>query len=145
MYSPSAASSSPSRSNTAPDRASDSVQDRRASPGQGSRTRPCAGASDRCNGQVFNVGGLEPISHKDLVALLIDVAGAGSVRYVPWPTEKKAIDIGSFYADSSRFRNAVGWEPLVTLRDGFVKTLAYYRAHADAYLDDSASTPSTVA
>ena len=77
-----------------------------------------AGASDACNGQVFNVGGSEPISHKDLVALLIDVAGAGSVRYVPWPAEKKAIDIGSFYADSSRFRSAVGWEPRVTLRDG---------------------------
>ena len=33
-----------------------------------------AGASDACNGQVFNVGGSEPIAHKDLAALLIDVA-----------------------------------------------------------------------
>jgi UDP-glucose 4-epimerase len=104
-----------------------------------------AGASESCNGQVFNVGGLEPISHKDLVALLIDVAGAGSVRYVPWPPEKKAIDIGSFYADSSRFRRAVDWEPRVSLRAGFAKTLAYYRANASAYLDDPAPTPSTVA
>src|SRR5688500_7939893 len=104
-----------------------------------------AGASDACNGQVFNVGGSEPISHKDLVALLLDVAGAGSVRHVPWPTEKKAIDIGSFYADSSRFRGAVGWEPRVPLRVGFIKTLEYYRAHAAEYLDDPAHTPSTVA
>jgi UDP-glucose 4-epimerase len=104
-----------------------------------------AGASNACNGQVFNVGGLEPVSHKNLAALLIELAGAGSVRYVPWPAEKKAIDIGSFYADSSRFRNAVGWEPRVTLRDGFARTLAYYRAHAGAYLDDSAPAPSTVA
>jgi UDP-glucose 4-epimerase len=104
-----------------------------------------AGASESCNGQVFNVGGLEPISHKDLVALLIDAAGGGSVRHVPWPAEKKAIDIGSFYADSSRFRVAVGWEPQVSLRAGFVKTLAYYRANASAYLDDLAQTPSPVA
>ena len=104
-----------------------------------------AGASESCNGHVFNVGGLEPISHKDLAALLIDVAGAGTVRFVPWPAEKKAIDIGSFYADSSRFRSAVDWEPQVSLRSGFAKTLAYYRAHASAYLDDPASTPSTVA
>ena len=104
-----------------------------------------AGASESCNGQVFNVGGLEPISHKDLAALLIDVAGAGSIRFVPWPAEKKAIDIGSFYADSSRFRSAVGWEPQVDLRTGFARTLAYYRANASAYLDDPASTPSTVA
>ncbi len=104
-----------------------------------------AGASEVCNGQVFNVGGSQPISHKDLAALLIDVAGAGSVRHVPWPAEKKVIDIGSFYADSSRFRTAVGWEPHVTLRDGFARTLAYYRAHARAYLDDPAPAPSTVA
>ena len=26
-----------------------------------------AGASDACNGQVFNVGGAEPIAHRDLV------------------------------------------------------------------------------
>jgi UDP-glucose 4-epimerase len=104
-----------------------------------------AGASDVCNGQAFNVGGSEPIAHKDLAALLIEVAGAGSVRHVPWPAEKKIIDIGSFYADSSRFRGAVGWEPDVPLRTGFAKTLAYYRAHASAYLDDPATTPSTVA
>ena len=104
-----------------------------------------AGASDACNGQVFNVGGTEPMTHKDLAALLIDVAGAGSVRHVPWPADKKAIDIGSFYADSSRFRNAVGWEPRVTLRAGFAKTLEYYRTNAGEYLDDPTPTPSAVA
>src|SRR6187549_2144302 len=36
-----------------------------------------AGASDDCNGQAYNVGGAEPISLRDLVELLIDIAGAG--------------------------------------------------------------------
>ena len=69
---------------------------------------------------------------------MIDVAQAGSVRHVPWPAEKKAIDIGSFYADSSRFRTAVGWNPRVPLREGFRRTLEYYRAHAGEYLDEPA-------
>ena len=73
-----------------------------------------AGATDAVNGDVFNVGGMEPISHRDLVELLIGTAGSGSVRYVEWPPEKKAIDIGSFYSDSTKFRNAVGWRPEVT-------------------------------
>ena len=38
-----------------------------------------AGASDRCNGQVFNVGGAEPIAHKALVELLIGIAGSGQL------------------------------------------------------------------
>ena len=31
-----------------------------------------AGASDACNGEVFNVGGDEPISHRDLTTLLVE-------------------------------------------------------------------------
>src|SRR5207244_7219119 len=41
-----------------------------------------AGASDACNGDVFNVGGTQPITHRDLAALLVRVAGSGSTRYV---------------------------------------------------------------
>ena len=96
-----------------------------------------AGASDACNGEVFNVGGEEPVSHKELVALLIDVAGSGSVRYVEWPEEKKRIDIGSFYTDSSKFRRTVGWQPSVDLRTGLARTIAFYRAHLAEYIADA--------
>jgi len=93
-----------------------------------------AGFEDACNGQVFNVGGSEPISHRELTALLIDVAGSGHVEYVEWPREKRMIDIGSFYADSSRLRLATGWSPTVALRDGFSQTIQYYRANYDHYV-----------
>jgi UDP-glucose 4-epimerase len=94
-----------------------------------------AGACDPCDGEVFNVGGLEPIAHKDLVALLIDVAGTGSVRFVPWPPEKKQIDIGSFYSDSSKFSAATGWKPAVNLREGLRRTVEFYRANLPQYLE----------
>jgi UDP-glucose 4-epimerase len=93
-----------------------------------------AGATDAVNGQVFNVGGAQPISHLELVALLIETAGTGTYRLVEWPPDKKAIDIGSFYADSTRFRGTTGWEPTTTLRDGLAQTIAYYRQHLPRYL-----------
>jgi len=99
-----------------------------------------AGASDACNGGVFNVGGMEPISHRELVSLLMEVAGGGTVRYVAWPSDKKVIDIGSFYADSSKFCAAVGWKPGVGLRDGLTRTIRYYREHWEHYLDSPAGT-----
>jgi UDP-glucose 4-epimerase len=102
-----------------------------------------AGASDASNGQVFNVGGLEPITHRDLVELLISVAGTGRYRFVEWPPEKKAIDIGDFYADSSRIRRTLGWQPAVPLADGFRRTLEYYRAHLHRYVP-TAESPVTV-
>ena len=93
-----------------------------------------AGASDTVNGDVFNVGGTEPISHKDLVKVLLEEAGRGSVRYVEWPDEKRKIDIGSFYSDSRKFARTTGWQPAVALREGFRRTFAYYREHFDRYV-----------
>ena len=95
----------------------------------------CAGASDAVNGDVFNVGGSEPVSHRDLVQLLIQTAGSGTVRFVDWPADKKAIDIGSFYSDSTKFRTATGWAPKVGLQEGFRRTTEYYRQHLSRYLE----------
>jgi UDP-glucose 4-epimerase len=93
-----------------------------------------AGADDASNGQVFNVGGLEPISHNDLVELMIRTAGAGRVRCVPWPPDKKAIDIGDFYADSSKIAAALGWQPVTPLADGLRRAFEFYRAHLEQYV-----------
>jgi UDP-glucose 4-epimerase len=94
-----------------------------------------AGVSETCDGEAFNVGGDEPIAHRDLVKLLVGLAGTGRYRFVEWPAEKKAIDIGSFYSDSSRFKTACGWQPQVSLRDGLTRTFAYYREHLAQYVD----------
>jgi UDP-glucose 4-epimerase len=94
-----------------------------------------AGASDSCNGDVFNVGGPEPVSHRDLVTLLLDVAGTGRVKFVEWPAEKRAIDIGSFYTDATKLKEATGWQPRIPMREGLSRTVRYYRDHLPYYLD----------
>lgn len=95
-----------------------------------------AGASDQCNGSVYNVGGMEAMSLADLVRLLIEVAGSGRAQHVPWPAEKRVIDIGSFHADSTKFRSVVGWSPRVSQQEGFSRTVDYYRRHLARYVDD---------
>ena len=97
-----------------------------------------AGSSDAVNGEVFNVGGDQPISHRELVRLLIATAGSGRVRHVEWPDDKKSIDIGSFYSDSSRFRATVGWCPRVPLDEGLRRTIEFYRAHLEHYVKEPA-------
>ncbi|MCC7416506.1 MAG: NAD-dependent epimerase/dehydratase family protein [Acidobacteria bacterium] len=96
-----------------------------------------AGAIDACNGDVFNVGGDGPVSHRELATQLVKAAGSGRVEYVEWPAEKKAIDIGDFYADSSKFRGATGWTPATPLADGLGATIAFYRAHLSRYVTES--------
>lgn len=92
-----------------------------------------AAADPKSEGQVFNLGSSEVISLQDLAAKLVALHGSGSHRLVPFPPERKAIDIGDYYSDFTRIRGALGWQPKVGLDEGLKRTLAYYTAHGKHY------------
>ena len=50
-----------------------------------------------------------------------------------------AFHIGDFYADSSRIAQTLGWRPIVPLREGLARTVAFYRAHMHEYVDTTAA------
>jgi UDP-glucose 4-epimerase len=91
-----------------------------------------AGMSDTANGQVFNLGG-EHLSLLDTTKLLIEVAGAGSYRLIPFPPERKAIDIGDVYSSYAKIQEVLGWEPRIPLAEGLARTVEYYRANWRQY------------
>ncbi len=92
-----------------------------------------AAASDEANGRVFNLGGLEPVSLRDFSAMLVEICGRGRFREVPFPPERKRIDIGDFYADWSKIERLLGWRPTVDLREGLQRTVDYYREYGEHY------------
>ena len=88
-------------------------------------------------GQVFNVGAAGAhVSLEDAARLVVRLAGSGSYRLVPFPEERRTIDIGDYYADDRKLRETLGWEPLVGLEDGLAATLDYYRRHGERYWAD---------
>jgi nucleoside-diphosphate-sugar epimerase len=91
-----------------------------------------AAATDACRGRVFNLGARRYHSLLEFVALLGKVCDIEYER-VPFPADKRLIDIGDFYGDYSLFRDATGWEPRIDLPDGLASTVAWYRAHKDDY------------
>ena len=97
-----------------------------------------AGATDVANGHVYNVGGCASVSHRALVEMLIEVAGSGRFRFVEWPPDKKAIDIGDFITDSSLIENTLGWKATTPLRAGLETTIDFYRQHLDHYIPSPA-------
>ncbi len=70
----------------------------------------------------------------ELVEMLLDVAGGGRYELVPFPEERKRIDIGDFHADTSKACQTLGWRPRVPLREGLSSTVEYYRLHREQYL-----------
>jgi len=66
---------------------------------------------------------------------LVEISGGGNYELVPFPDERKAIDIGDYYADFRKIDKLVGWSPKVSLDDGLKQTLEYYRKHHAHYWD----------
>lgn len=93
------------------------------------------GASEKADGQIYNLGSTEIISLKDLAALLIETAGRGSFELIPWPNEKKKIDIGDYYGDFSKIKKELGWQPKIGLKDGLKLTIDYYKKYLDKYIN----------
>jgi UDP-glucose 4-epimerase len=86
------------------------------------------------DGQVFNVGGTEVVTLKELADLLVEANGGGTYTVQGFPPERRRIDIGSYYADDSRIFAAIGWQPSTSLGAGLGATLAYYRRHLERYV-----------
>lgn len=89
--------------------------------------------AEEANGQIYNLGGDETINLRDLAQLLVEVNGSGTFELVPFPPDRKAIDIGDYYGDYRRLRGKLGWQPRVSLREGLARTLAYYRENKEYY------------
>lgn len=84
-------------------------------------------------GDVFNLAG-EKASLKDVAEMLIQFSGKGNVVIVPFPEERKKIDIGDFYGTSRKLEERVGWTPKVGLKEGLNRMVAYYMQYKDEYL-----------
>lgn len=94
------------------------------------------------NGRIFNLGNRPPVSHLDFVQTLLEVCqefgtGRGGYRLMPFPSEKKRIDIGDYYGDYGKIQRILGWQPRVGLKEGLQQTVAYYVQYRDRYWGSS--------
>jgi len=93
-----------------------------------------AATTPEAAGEVFNVGNDEHLSLRVIAELIVAAAGAGTVELVPWPPDRDAIDIGSYFGDSSKAKRMLGWTPEIPFADGIARTVDFYRAHLARYL-----------
>jgi len=92
-----------------------------------------AGANEQANGKVYDLGGPEVIGLKALAEQIVSLGFGGSYELVPFPEERKAIDIGDYYSDFSLISMELGWLPEVNLQKGLLNTIEYYSKHKSAY------------
>ena len=90
--------------------------------------------SDNSKGEVYNLGGPERINLRDLANLMVKIFGRGEYKVIPFPQDRKPIDIGDYVGDYKKIQKALHWQPETSLEEGLAKTLQYYIAHIDKYI-----------
>ncbi len=91
-----------------------------------------AAASEDCYGRIFNLGAPKSYSLLDLVNMLDRSCGVKH-EVVPFPDDKKIIDIGDYYGSYARFNKLTGWNPKVDLEEGLSRTIEFYRENGEIY------------
>jgi UDP-glucose 4-epimerase len=92
-----------------------------------------AASTPSAHGQIFNLGSDETINLKNLASLVVEIAGAGSYDIIPYPPDRKPIDIGDYYGDYRFIQGRLGWRPQVGLREGLARTIDFYRKNQQYY------------
>lgn len=90
-------------------------------------------ATEKSNGEAYNLGSNEHIKFIDLVRRIVAAAGSGSVEQIAWPEDRAAIEIGDYAADIAKIQTELGWQPTVTLGQGLERTVGFYREHKQHY------------
>lgn len=85
------------------------------------------GATDRTDGEVYNIGSPERVRFVDMVDEVLRIVGRGRKESVPWPKEYERNETGSYRADTRKIAAAVGWESSVPLAEGIRRTVDYYQ------------------
>jgi UDP-glucose 4-epimerase len=91
------------------------------------------GSNDKANGKVYNLGSKDIVSLKDLAKMMIEIMKEGSYELIPFPSDRKAIDIGDYYGDYSLLSSDIGWHPKTSLKEGISKSLIFYKKNFANY------------
>jgi UDP-glucose 4-epimerase len=90
-------------------------------------------ATEASYGEVFNVGTGVPVSFLELAIKIVKIAGRGRVTFTEFTQERKEVEPGDYYADITKIRNTVRWEPTTSLDEGIAKTIEFYNKYRKEY------------
>lgn len=92
-----------------------------------------AGRSREANGNVFFAVADRQFSVREIAEAIAAHVG-GRVRFVEWPRDRAAIEVGDAIISNARIKAALGWAPQCGLAEGMGKTRAYFEPCLERYL-----------
>lgn len=85
-------------------------------------------------GQTFFAVGDDHYSVSAIAEATVRHIGGGRVQHIPWPPDRKSVEIGNAVISNAKIKNTLGWTPRRTLEEGLGLTRKYYETCASEYL-----------
>jgi UDP-glucose 4-epimerase len=92
-----------------------------------------AALDDAANGKTFFATADEQITVRRVAEATAEVVG-GKVRFVEWPPERAAIEIGDAVIANDKICQTLNWKPEISLEEGLRRTRDYFQPRIKDYL-----------
>ncbi len=92
-----------------------------------------AALNDQSEGEVFFAVADRQLAVAEISEAIVTHIG-GKLRFVEWPRNRAAIEIGDAVISNAKIKATLGWEPQVSLASGLRYTKDYYVNCLDRYL-----------
>lgn len=86
------------------------------------------GATPRCLGQTFNLGGESGVRLRDAAYTIARLAGGSPICHQPWPSEARAVETGSYCTDLRKIRTFIPLGAATSFEEGARRTLDWLRS-----------------
>ena len=93
-----------------------------------------ASQTEKVNKQVFFAVSDSHYSVAEIAKATAKYIGCGKVKFVPWPKERKSLEINDAVISNKKIKKALGWAPRWELKTGLVKTKEYFERCLGKYL-----------
>ena len=84
-------------------------------------------------GEIVNVGDDRASTFLEVAQILCELVPGARIEFTDFTPERLAQEPGDFVSDVSKIRRLLGWRPVVDLREGLSKTVAFYRERRADY------------
>lgn len=92
-----------------------------------------AALDEKVNKDVFFAVGDHHYSVAEIAEKTTQIIG-GSVQYIDWPKERKAIDVGDAVISNKKFKDLLNWNPMFSFEEGLIETKEFYSSCLEKYL-----------
>jgi nucleoside-diphosphate-sugar epimerase len=99
-----------------------------------------AGSVETHPSRSYNVGASDALSLREIAETAARIAGLEPPLAVPFPADRKPIDIGSYRTDIRKIGRELGWTPKVPFAEGLLRTYEFYRSEVANYLQGGADS-----